>query len=356
MRAEASTTSNFATVLTSNTATFTSTEPTHHQLTITGLQARTDYFIRVIATNQVGSHTSASESIRTLGGAPTVSTPVVEASPHGAAFDLTFNANGLDTAVTLLFSSEGSEEDAFELFVRQTDTNGPETAHFILNDLRPGITYEATLIARNEAGTAISTPISFTTPGPIGVIINSDDFATEQTSVDLTITPPSGAVAMRISNTKAFKGAKVRSLTSRLPWELLASDEETAVRTVYVQFYFRNGSSVVYEDDIDLLTDISSPDEEAPVVTAMSTSKSVFSALGTSKASSSPTVTLSARDKMSGVVRIETKVKNIISVIRVSAARRGTYTVKFPKGQRTMQVRVVDKAGNKSKWMTVRAK
>jgi hypothetical protein len=59
---------------------------------------------------------------------------------------------------------------------------------------------------------------------------------------------------------------------------------------------------------------------------------------------------------MSGVVRIETKVKTRITSTRVDAARRGTYTVSFPKGQKKMQIRVIDKAGNKSKWITVTRK
>jgi hypothetical protein len=185
------------------------------------------------------------------------------------------------------------------------------------------------------------------------VIINNDDTSTELSTVTLTITPPSGAVAMRVSNNRSFRGAKVLPLTSTMTWELLASDEEIVDRTVYVQFYFRNGSSIVFEDDIELMTDVISPDEEAPVVTAMSAAKTRITAAATSTAKVASTVTISARDKMSGVVRIETKVKNRISSTRVEAARRGTYTVSFPKGQKKMQIRVIDKAGNKSKWITI---
>ncbi len=354
--AEASTTSNFATVLTSNTSTFTSTSPTNHQVTITGMQPRTDYFVRVIVTNQIETKTSIATTTRTLGGAPTVATPTVQAYARGATFQLQFDANGLDTAVRLLFSTKNGIDDPYELFIRQSDTFGSQDVSFTLEDLRPGMTYEVALIARNDAGTATSSTVTFTTPGPLGVIINGDDYATESATVDLTITPPVGAVAMRVSNSRKFTGAKVLPLTSSLSWELLASDEESVERTVYVQFYFRNGSSEIYEDDINLLTDINSPDEEAPVVTAVRASKTVISAVGTAKISSVPSVSISTRDKLSGVVRIETKANGKITFTRVSAARRGTYIVQFPKGQRTMQIRVVDKAGNKSKWMTVKAK
>lgn len=353
VRAEVSTTSNFATVLTSNSSAFSSTGPTHHVLAITGMQPRTDYFVRVIATNQIGTQTSATETLRTEGGAPSVDTPIVQPYARGATFQLQFDANGLDTAVTLLFSTINGTSDPCEIFIRQSDIFGPQDANFTLEDLRPGMTYEVALIARNDAGTATSSTATFTTPAPIGVMINSDDSATESATVDLTITPPVGAVAMRVSNTRNFTGAKVLSLTSNMSWELLASAQESAERTVYVQFYFRDGSSVVHEDAITLLTDVISSNGDAPVMTALSSTKTVISAFGSARASS---VSISTRDKLSGVVRIETKVKGKITSARVNTARRGAYIVHFPKGQRIMQIRVVYKTGNKSKWTIVKAK
>lgn len=353
VRAEASINSNFTNVLASASSGFRSSGPTDHQLSITGLTARTSYFVRVIVTNQIGDTTSSVETIRTLGGAPSVATPVVDPTPRGASLRLQFDANGLETSVKLIFSAAEDADDPFEHFIRQSDTKGLQTVDYTLYELRPAVTYYVTLVATNDAGTATSSRVSFTTPGPVGVIINNDDTSTELSTVTLTITPPSGAVAMRVSNNKSFRGAKVLPLTSTMTWELLASDEEIVDRTVYVQFYFRNGSSIVFEDDIELMTDVISPDEEAPVVTAMSAAKTRIAAAATSTTKVASTVTISARDKMSGVVRIETKVNNRISSTRVEAARRGTYTVSFPKGQKKMQIRVIDKAGNKSKWITI---
>jgi alpha-tubulin suppressor-like RCC1 family protein len=356
VRAEASTTSNFANVFSSASSGFSSSGPTDHQLTVTGLTARTTYFVRVIVTNQIGDTTSSVETIRTLGGAPTVATPVVDPTPRGASLRLQFDANGLDTSVKLIFSAAEDADDPFEHFIRQNDIKGLQTVDYTLYDLRPAVTYYVTLVATNDAGTATSSRVSFTTPSPIGVIINNDDNSTELSTVTLTITPPGGAVAMRVSNNRAFRGAKVLPLTSTMNWELLASDEEIAERTVYVQFYFRNGSSIVFEDDIELMTDVTSPDDEAPTVTAMSAAKTRIAAAATSTVKTASTVMISARDKMSGVVRIETKVKTRVTSTRVEAARRGTYTLSFPKGVKKMQIRVIDKAGNKSKWITVTRK
>lgn len=356
VRAEVSTSESFAQVLQSESSSYTSSGPMNHQFTVTGLSPRTLYFVRVINTNQIGSATSASSSVRTLGGAPTVSAPTVEPTARGASLQLQFDANGLDTAVKLIFSAADEADDPFEHFIRQTDVRGVQTISYNLYELRPAVAYFVTLVAENEAGTATSSRVSFRTPSPLGIVINNDDNSSELSTVTLNFTPPGGAVSMRVSNHKNFRGAKVLPLTEQMTWELLASDEEIAERTVYVQFYFRNGTSVVYEDDIDLMTEITTPDEEAPTVTALSAAKTRITAQGSSTTRTTSSVTISARDKMSGVVLIETRVKSRITSTRVDAARRGTYSVSFPKGQRTMQIRVVDKAGNKSKWIKVTRK
>ena len=356
VRAEVSTSESFAQVFRSESSSYTSSGPMNHQFTVTGLSPRTLYFVRVVTTNQIGSAASASSSVRTLGGAPTVSAPTVEPTARGASLQLQFDANGLDTAVKLIFSAADDADDPFEHFIRQTDVRGVQTIPYNLYELRPAVTYFVTLVAENEAGTATSSRVSFRTPSPLGIVINNDDYSSELSTVTLNFTPPGGAVSMRVSNHKNFRGAKVLPLTEQMTWELLASDEEIAERTVYVQFYFRNGTSVVYQDNIDLMTEITSPDEEAPTVTALSAAKTRITAKGSSATRTPSSVTISARDKMSGVVLIETRVKTRITSTRVDAARRGTYSVSFPKGQRTMQIRVVDKAGNKSKWITVTRK
>ena len=356
VRAEVSTTSSFAQALQSQASPYTSGGPTSHQFTIAGLSPRTLYFVRIINTNQIGTATSETTSTTTLGGAPTASAPTVEPTARGASLQLQFDANGLDTSVKLIFSAAEDADDPFEHFIRQTDTRGVQTITYNLFELRPAVTYFVTLMAENEAGTATSTRVSFRTPAPLGVVINNDDNSSELSTVTLNFTPPGGAVAMRVSNNRSFRGSKVLPLVEQMTWELIASDEEIAERTVYVQYYFRNGTSSVYQDDIYLMTDITSPDDEAPTVTAMRVNPSKISAQATSTARATSTVVVSARDKMSGVVRIETKVKTRITSTRVEAARRGTYSVSFPKGQRTMHIRVVDKAGNKSKWIKVTRK
>jgi hypothetical protein len=356
VRAEVSTSESFSQVFRSESSSYTSSGPMNHQFTVTGLSPRTLYFVRVVTTNQIGSAVSTSSSVRTLGGAPTVSAPTVEPTARGASLQLQFDANGLDTAVKLIFSAADDADDPFEHFIRQTDVRGVQTIPYNLYELRPAVTYFVTLVAENEAGAATSSRVSFRTPSPLGIVINNDDYSSELSTVTLNFTPPGGAVSMRVSNHKNFRGAKVLPLTEQMAWELLASDEEIAERTVYVQFYFRNGTSVVYQDDIDLMTEITSPDEEAPTVTALSAAKTRITAKGSSATRTPSSVTISARDKMSGVVLIETRVKSRITSTRVDAARRGTYSVSFPKGQRTMQIRVVDKAGNKSKWIKVTRK
>jgi hypothetical protein len=356
VRAEVSTSESFTQVFQSEASSYTGSGPTSHQFTVVGLSPRTAYFVRVVNTNQIGTVASASNSLRTLGGAPTVSTPTVEPTARGASLQLRFDANGLDAVVKLLISAADDPDDLFEHFIRQTDLQGVQTVTYNLSELRPAVTYFATLVVENEAGTATSSRVSFRTPSPLGLVINSDNSTSELSTVTLNFTAPSGAVTMRVSNHKNFRGSKVLPLTEQMTWELLASDAGRAKRTVYVQFYFRDGTSAFYQDDIDLITDVTLPDDEAPTVTALSTSRTSITAQRSSSVKASSSVSILARDEMSGVVRIQTKVKTRITSTRIDAARSGSYSVSFPKGQRTMQIRVVDKAGNKSKWIKVTRK
>jgi hypothetical protein len=356
VRAEVSTSESFTQVFQSEASSYTGSGPTSHQFTVVGLSPRTAYFVRVVNTNQIGTVASASNSLRTLGGAPTVSTPTVEPTARGASLQLRFDANGLDAVVKLLISAADDPDDLFEHFIRQTDLQGVQTVTYNLSELRPAVTYFATLVVENEAGTATSSRVSFRTPSPLGLVINSDNSTSELSTVTLNFTAPSGAVTMRVSNHKNFRGSKVLPLTEQMTWELLASDAGRAKRTVYVQFYFRDGTSAFYQDDIDLITDVTLPDDEAPTVTALSTSRTSITAQRSSSVKASSSVSILARDEMSGVVHIQTKVKTRITSTRIDAARSGTYSVSFPKGQRTMQIRVVDKAGNKSKWIKVTRK
>jgi hypothetical protein len=125
---------------------------------------------------------------------------------------------------------------------------------------------------------------------------------------------------------------------------------------VYVQVYFANGTFIIYDDYITLITNVEVPDEEAPVIEALRASRVSATAQATAATSATSRIAISVRDRRSGVTRIEMKVAGRTTATKVDAARRGTYNIAIPKGAKSIQVRVRDAAGNYSKWKTLRVR
>lgn len=352
--AEVSTSPAFTSVVRSESQSFTSRGPTHHVFTFSTLTPRTDYWVRIVATNQVGSNSSPSQQQRTRGGAPTVVISRIDADTRSAIAHVTFDTTGLTTFVTLSVSENADMSNATEYFVSSGAYDWRQSVPVSLSGLSPRKKYFVEASARNDAGSVTTATSDFTTLTPLGVLINDDNDETDSTTVSLTITAPSAALAYRISNHADFKNAKVFSPTSPIRWELLASDEPSVDRTVYVQVYLTNRTSIVYTDTITLISDVTIPDEEAPVIESLRATRTKATAQASSNSSRRRSqVNISIRDARSGVTRIEMKTGKRVLVTRVDAVRRGSYSLAMPTGVSRVQIRVRDAAGNYSRWRTV---
>jgi len=353
---EVSTTPTFTSIIRSATQSFSTRTIDHLSFTVFNLSARTDYWVRVTAENEVGTHTSESRPQRTRGGVPQVSISNISVEPRRATATLVVDSTGLETFTKLQVSELADFSNVTEYFVSSSASDQQQQFVVNINDLSPGTTYYVAAHSRNEAGRTSTQTTTFTTPRPLGVVINDDNDETESTTVSLLVTAPAGAVAYRISNHPNFKNAQVFNPSSPIRWELIASDEAEDIRTVYVQVYFANGASVIYDDYITLITDVEIPDEEAPVIEALRASRVSATAQAAAKTSSTSRIAISVRDRRSGVTRIEMKVAGRTTATKVDATRRGTYNIAIPKGAKSIQVRVRDAAGNFSKWKTVRVR
>lgn len=352
---EYATSSSFADARRLPVGSFGSRGPVDHHFVVTGLQPRTDYWLRVTATNAVGTDTRSATQ-RTRGGLPSVRIDSVVPSSRSAQMNISFDSTGLPTQIVAVISENPDLSDATEYFVANDSSDSPQTTSALFTQLSPRKTYYVSARATNSAGTTHAETKQFTTQAEIGVLINEDDDETTSATVSLAVTAAPGAVAYRVSNSASFRNARVFLPTSPIVWELLASDEESVERTVYVQVYYSNGSVAVYSDSITLLTEIDIPDTDAPVIESVSVSRASATAQTRTAAagSSGPAFTVSARDRRSGVTRIEVRAAGRTVVTKVDATRRGSHTVKLPRGAKSVQVRVRDAAGNYSRWRTVR--
>lgn len=350
---ELSTTSTFDSIIRSHSQSFDSRGPTEYSFSLFGLTARTQYWARVIATNDVGSASSAIAPQRTRGAIPAVRITSLVTRTHSATAHLIFDSTGLHTFVKVQVSKNADMSNATEYFVSALAADSETHTSTTFQDLSPRTTYYVTATASNEAGITRTATSQFITETPIGIVINNDDDETSSTTVTVSVSPPASAVAYRIANNAAFRNAQVFVPSSPISWELTASDQPTAARTVYVQVYLANGQFLVYEDTITLITNVDVPDNDAPVIETL---RSVRSSTATATASSSSRTkavsafTITTRDRRSGVTRIEMKVGNRTIVTKVDATRRGSYTVALPRGAKVVRVRLRDAAGNYSAW------
>jgi alpha-tubulin suppressor-like RCC1 family protein len=340
---EASTHLNFEDAISSNISPFISGGPTHHSLTVTGLTNQTNYFIRAIATNELGSFTTEPRSVRTAGGLPTLSNSHIVPHVGSATIETTIGTTGLDTFVVTKVSTNADMSESTEHFMYSGTISGQQS--LTVEGLEPRTPYFVQTFATNEAGTTNSEIISFTALSPIGLVINADDKSTTSLSVTLAITIPQNTAAVRISNYANFENAKVIEPTESAVWQLLAVVVPQTERWVWVQFISLSGDVTTYSDSI-----VVSP--EATLSTKPADTVVESPVMIASQRSPVRTATVISRNKRANIVRIQIKIgKKVTS--RLTKKRAGTFTITFPKGVTRMQVRFVNKSGAVSKWTTI---
>lgn len=357
----------------SSVNTFVSGGPTNHSLTVTGLSNRTDYFVRAIATNELGSFTTAVQSVRTAGGIPVIDSVTITPSTSTAVLSASIDTTGLDTFVTAEVSSQAAFSETTEYFLYSGPNSGEHKV--TLKNLVPRVTYFIQVTATNDSGTVLSEVKTFTAVTPLGVVINDDDETVQSPNVELSFTTPVRTSAIRISNYADFSYARVISAASNVKWQLLEPKGSRSVRTVWVQFTASDGSVTQYSDSIDVITEEPAP-TPTPTTTAPSTSttsrttpttKSVPEvSVARTLAALQPVVvarsyapvrsaTVVPRQNQSNIKKIQTKIGKKISTRTVIATKSGKYVIVFPRGTKSMSVRFVSKSGLISAWSRIAA-
>ena len=176
--------------------------------------------------------------------------------------------------------------------------------------------------------------------GPVGVSIDDGERFTNMRSVMLHVRWPAGADTVTVSSDRGFRGARARPLKARLPFTLAGRGPDRLPRTVYLRF---DHGTRTYRDEIIL-------DRSHPVVRAASVAPTSAAGAAAVRAHGFR-VRLSARDHTSGVAFVQFASNRAHPTRRVRY--RGSLVVRA--AMRPTYVRVLDRAGNMSRWRRLAA-
>jgi hypothetical protein len=222
-------------------------------------------------------------------------------------------------------------------------------------------TYYFQVVAKNVHGTQKGEIRSFTTGRPVGVSVNDADEFTNKKNVTVFITGLATSVKAIISNDGGFKVSTTVDLTdsfAEVKWTLVSSRDERLPKTVYVRFISRfNAQSSNYTDDIIL--DTTAPvlsDATAVSASAPATAVSVASVRAAKK--NGAKIVVKAVDANSGIGSIEMRsgASKKATSIKYANPKAKSQTLTVNTKAKTLQVRVIDRAGNPSPWKTVKVK
>ena len=361
-----STSEDFAGAVRSATVEWPEGQDASPSFTFRDLAPRTRYWVRITATNALGSSTGEPVSVRTRGGVPVVGTLTAAATgTTSATVEATVDATGLATTLIAQVATDDSFTTGLdEHFLGRFSGEGSSVRRLALSGLTPGTGYHVRYVASNDAGTTTSGAVSFVTPRPVGIEINDGDDTTSDPVVTLRITAPSGAVAMRLADNPAMRNARVLPVTSTATWTFPPASGSPVTRGVWVTFHQEDGhASAPYGDTILLEPPTADEpgdgpvedepiDDAAPVVVSARIVKVSANAAG--RASTARTrLSVSGRDASSGITQVQIRTKAGITRHSVSASRNLARV--FASPSRTgVWVRLVDAAGNASKWVRVR--
>lgn len=299
--------------------------------------------------------TDVDRSFSISGTRPTArtSTPT-SVSGSRATFNAVVNPSGMATTVKFVYGLKADLSDATEqTALVQTSMNDTDVS-FTATGLAERTRYYYRVVATNSQGTSSGDIVSFVTLRPVGVSVNDAAEFTNSRSVTVFVTGTSGSVRAILSNDGGFSNSKTFDLvdnSAEIPWTLVASRDERLPKVVYVKFVSRLGSSSTpYQDDIIL-------DTTAPTMTSATGTSTASSPSAVTAASSRGGVRLQVRasDRNSGIgkVQVRTSAGGRITDVPTSSPRATSRTVRVNTTSKRLWVRVVDRAGNNSKWTRI---
>lgn len=194
-----------------------------------------------------------------------------------------------------------------------------------------------------------------------GISIDEGSPYTNDAKVVLSIAWPDYVTGVRISNDGGFLPSKTSSfdVKDEITWILDSSVKGSFTKVVYIKFTGPGADpSRVYSDDIIL-------DTTAPTLTSVvgvseqpSESSVSVAALRAKPRSAGARLTVRAKDALSGIgqVQLKSSSRGRITTVKTSNPKATSRNIRIKTTKSLVYVRVVDRAGNPSRWLTVRVK
>ena len=334
----------------------TSTVCTVSGTTVTYVAPGTCTVRATAAANGIFNESAAIDRSFVITGVKPNATTVASTSVSGsrATLNAVVNPQGQATTVNFVYGLKADLTDgvsqAANVATSMTDTDVSTT----VTGLAERTKYYYRVEATNAQGSVKGDILSFTTARPVGVSVNDAAEFTNSRSVTVYVTGTTGSTQAILSNDGGFSNSKTFTLTdssAEIPWTLVASKDERLPKVVYVKFVSRLGTaSTPYQDDIIL-------DTTAPTMSGASASTTASSPSNVTAAAAKGGVrmTVRASDKNSGIgkVQVKTSSRGRITDVPTSSPKASSRTVRINTSKKRLWVRVVDRAGNASKWVVV---
>ena len=326
---------------------------------LTGLSPGVKYYFGFEATNSVGTSSATVQSFTSVGFAPkaTTGSPTSVASSRGT-LNASVTPGGLSTDVWFTWGEKQDLSDGKKLEYRAVSDLTAIDVSVTLTGLVESTRYYYRVEASNDLGSVKGDVLSFTTARPVGVSVNDAAEFTNSRNVTVNVTGPTGSVQAVLSNDGGFASSQTFSLTNNsadIPWTLVASKDERLPKVVYVKFVTRLGSaSTPYQDDIIL--DTTAPTMSSASASSTTSSPSNVTAAAAAKGGVKMTVRASDGNSGIGKVQVKTSASGSVTDVPTSSPKATSRTVRINTAKKKLWVRVVDRAGNVSKWVTVTVK
>jgi alpha-tubulin suppressor-like RCC1 family protein len=306
---------------------------------------------------------SATQSFTVAGVKPVATTSsATSVAATNAVLNASVNPNGAETTVSFVLGSNATLTGTTTTVESKvlTGTEATEVSQKT-GELLEANTYYFQVVAKNVHGTTKGEIRSFTTGRPVGVSINDADEFTNKKNVTVFITGLATSVKAIISNDGGFKVSQTVDLTdsfAEVKWTLVSSRDERLPKTVYVRFISRfNAQSSNYTDDIIL--DTTAPVlSDATAVTAAAPASAVSVASARVAKKNGARIVVRASDANSGIGSVEMRsgASKKATSVKYANPKAKSQTLTVNTKAKTLQVRVIDRAGNPSPWKTVKVK